>query len=218
MGKLLSELYNTRSSSKLTLHFSTFHVLAIMAEPSSPKAPDGYKFLEIIIPVFTETNKGLEYLTRIQEHLRTWKARIQRTSPDNPGSYDFIFMACEVEGAQVDEDERAKGKYESLKQIEEMREKGKPQFMFANLRICVKKDVRSDWDKETPLYTSSYPHHGDNEHTQRGELWYNQHFVDCYNAVMSMVVGMIADEEHQVKGTDSEKRRPPPTKNYFFDE
>ncbi|KAE8369188.1 hypothetical protein BDV27DRAFT_153264 [Aspergillus caelatus] len=165
-----------------------------MAQSPNPKAPPGFKFLEVIIPLHAEAETSAGDLIRIREHLITQKTLIQQTSPNNPSSYDLTFSVCEdMEG----EDPVLGGEYSkenALKMIRMMRSREEQQVMYANFTILVRQHVRSDWDGQTPYPAA--PENGP-EHLRFGNLYFNYDFVVCYNAVVSMVEHLIAKEKKE---------------------
>ncbi|KOC12675.1 hypothetical protein AFLA70_155g002530 [Aspergillus flavus AF70] len=160
-----------------------------MAEPSNPREPARFKFLEVFIPLPKEYHTFYDKLEQMKDRLTAHKSQLDRTTPLNPGYYDLYFKVIEDEND------------ETLELIRKLEARKKKQNIGEIIRICVPEDVRIDWDGMTPAQEK--PEDG-RKYVRYQNLWYNEGFLTCYNAVMLMVNGLLEDA---VRMQEAEVRR-----------
>ncbi|KAE8143749.1 hypothetical protein BDV38DRAFT_276827 [Aspergillus pseudotamarii] len=151
-----------------------------MVEPSNPRAPAGFKFLEVFITLPAECPKMYDKLKQMRDRLTSHKHLIDRTTPFNPGAYDLYFKVYENMN------------HPAVVAIRYLADKGEKQVIGELITICVPEKVRVDWDPMMPVREKP---EDDRNYVRYGNLWFNEDFLICYNAVLSMVNGLLEGEE-----------------------
>ncbi|KJK60974.1 hypothetical protein P875_00042791 [Aspergillus parasiticus SU-1] len=157
-----------------------------MAESSNPREPARFKFLEVFIPLPKEAHTFYDKLEQMKDRLTVHKSQLDQTTPLNPGYYDLYFKVIEDEND------------ETLKLIRKFEARKEKQNIGEIIMICVLEEVR---DGMTPVQEK--PEDG-RKYVRYQNLWYNEDFLTCYNAVMLMVNGLLEDA---VRMQEAEARR-----------